>query len=92
LVPGAAGGSVHVAPAAILMVQIATFVSARAAHERGGGAGTAASIAASCPATTVTSVGLPPASRAVCRGIMWFQSIEKCASTILSAAGRFNQI
>ena len=71
----AAAGSVHCAPGDMVMVQMATSASGRAAHEFGGGAGGAAS--PSLPATTVTSVVRPPASRATCRGTWSFHNIVK---------------
>ena len=64
---------------------MATSVSVRLAHERGGG--DAGVFPASVPAITVTST--PSAST---RGMSSSHSIEKWASTSLSSAGRFSQI
>src|SRR5688572_15240909 len=75
LAPGIAGGKVHSASGAILIVQIATSAEARAAHEFGGGAG--AVVEPILPATTKTSVDRPLSSRTVCRGIFWSQNMEK---------------
>src|SRR5258708_3239416 len=83
-------GRTHEAPACILMHQMATSVSLRDAHDRGGGDG--ARLPASSPATTMTSVVLPASSAKVHRGTSPLHSIAKCGSTILSARGRFNQI
>ncbi len=69
---------------------MATSASARDAHELGGGSG--GSAPAREPATTVTSVVRPASSADVTRGIWWSHSMVKYGSTILSAAGRFNQI
>ncbi len=86
----AARGSVQRACGAMRIVQIATSVSLRAAHDFGGGAGARAD--ANWPAATVTSVARPSASRDVYAGTSSRHSIVKCGSAILSAAGRLSQI
>lgn len=89
-VPGDAAGSVNRAPGSIFMVQIATSLSGLEAHDFGGGEGALAS--PSRPATTISSVAFPAASRSTILGIVWLQNIAKCGSANLSARGRFNQI
>lgn len=73
-----------------MSVQMATSDSACAAHDLGGGGG--AFTSPRLPATTVTSVARPSASRATCRGMTWFHIMEKCGSTSLFARGRLSQI
>ena len=81
-----AGGSVHFAPGASEINQIATSASAFAAHESGGGAG--AFEPSSSPATSVTST--PSAGRY--RGTSRSQNIVKYGAANFDFAGRFSQI
>ena len=86
-----AAGIVQRAPGSKRRCQIATSASAFAAHEFGGGLG--ASALSSEPAITVMSTSAsssPDGTTTV--GVSWLHSIVKYGSTILSAAGRFNQI
>src|SRR6185295_3074157 len=85
-----AGGIVHAASEDILMVQIATSVSDREAHDFGGGGGAFAP--EYVPATTVIPVVLPAESVTTLVGTSLSQSIAKCGSTNLSSPGRLSQI
>ena len=69
---------------------MATSDSGLLAYDAGGGLGGVT--AKALPATTVTTVSRPWASVSTWRGMSSSQSIVKCGSAILSAAGRFSQI
>src|SRR4029079_16117098 len=90
LLPRVAGGNFQAASEDMRMVQIATSVSGRDAHEFGGGAG--AFSPSSTPATTVISVVRPTASLAIPLGTALSQSMAKYGSANLSSAGRLSQI
>ena len=85
-----AAAKVHRASGAILIVQIATFVSDRAAQDFGGGGG--AFTSPMRPATTMISVWRPASSCTSRRGTLSLHSIAKCGSTILFEPGRLSQI
>ena len=86
-----AAGSVQRAPGSRCSVQMATSASGWDAQDSGGGL-SGASAPGSAPATTVTVVRRPSASRCCRRGMRSFHSMVKCGSTILFRAGRFSQI
>ena len=88
---GPAAGIVQRAPGSKRRCQIATSASVFDAHEFGGGLG--ASALPRDPAITVMSTNASPSPLATTTvGVSWLHNIVKYGSTILSAAGRFNQI